>query len=618
MVPRLVRSLVLFFFALSLLACIREPSPQLIQVLEVTPHDLELGDRVQILGAGFPQGRAAHLAFRGTLRRPAQRPIEGVEFDIDAPVTSSQQIELSFDERVLSLFCGVGNDAEHTTFDGEIEVAFAAAAPGAAPVVATLYKVTLDFRPPLGRAQRLDKRIKEGERALRYVGIQTAADPAPNGGLIVEKVAGGSRAEEAGIAAGDVLVAFDGVRVASPSDAIPHPGAQAVTLGVRRGTDPREQYREISFDGFRRAPPEELLGAAIILALAAAIVATLFAPFGVRFAWLERRIAARFRAAATTNGGGPRGIFAALSRAIREALGGGALTHNAANGGARVAPYFVCFALSAALLAFPFAQFRLAAGADVGILFLVATLSIVLLMLVAGLRASARVLSYEVAAAIAVACVIVMTGSLRLYDIVRAQGGWAWQWHAFRSPVAFALFALFYASLLPSYDAARPMLAEADGPVPATKRSSLIACVGWAHVFVMSSLGAALFLGGWQLPGVDVAQTAAHPAMQLVAGLVLVGKTWALVLSVALARWAVPRLSGDALATVAWKYLVPTALVAFALTVGWVFLAPGRAAQSIVSGATFAFVLLLVVGAARAIRHAYADSGAQARLNPFL
>lgn len=603
----MLRSVVLFVLALSLVACIREPSPQLIQVLEVTPHDLELGDRVQILGAGFPQGRAAHLAFRGTLRRPGQRPIDGVELDMDAPVTSSQQIELSFDERLLSLFCGIGNDAEHTTFDGEIEVAFAPAAPGAAPIAASLYKVTLDFRPPLGRAQRLDKRIKEGERALRFAGIQTAADPAPNGGLVVEKVAGGSRAEEAGIAAGDVLVAFDGVRVASPADAIPHPGAQTVTLAVRRGSDPREQYREISFDGFRRAPPEELLGAAIVLALAAAIIATLFAPFGVRFAWLERRIAARFRAAATTNGGGARGMLTACLRAIHDALGGHSL-----------APYLVCLALSAALLALPFAQFRLAAGADVGILFLVATLSIVLLMLVAGLRASARVLSYAVAAAIAVACVIVMTGSLRLYDVVRAQGGWPWQWHAFRSPIAFAPFALFYATLLPSYDAARPTLVEADGPMPVPKRSAAIACVGWAHVFVMASLGASLFLGGWQLPGVDAAQAAAHPAMQLVAGLALAAKSWAIVISVALARWAAPRLSGDALAAVAWKYLVPTALVVFALTVGWVFLAPGRAAEAIVSGATFAFVLLLAIGAARAIRHAYADSGAQARLNPFL
>src|SRR5262249_44361532 len=88
-----------------------------------------------------------HLAFRGTLYRPGRRPIERAEITAQALVTSAQQIELAFTESLESLFCGAGEEASHTTFEGEVEVAFTAAYAGAPPIAGTLRKVVSGFRP---------------------------------------------------------------------------------------------------------------------------------------------------------------------------------------------------------------------------------------------------------------------------------------------------------------------------------------------------------------------------------------------------------------------------------------------------------------------------------------
>src|SRR5438552_1814488 len=145
-------ALLLLIAALAVLAgCQRESTPQLIQVLDVAPREVEVGDRLEILGSGFPQGKTAKLAFRGTLFRPGDKPETGAVIDAEAVAQSSTQIELDFTEGLKELFCGAADKSAHTTFEGDVEVAFAAAAPGAPPVAATVRAVTIDFRPPTAR-----------------------------------------------------------------------------------------------------------------------------------------------------------------------------------------------------------------------------------------------------------------------------------------------------------------------------------------------------------------------------------------------------------------------------------------------------------------------------------
>ena len=58
--------------------------------------------------------------------------------------------------------------------------------------------------------------------------------------------------------------------------------------------------------------------------------------------------------------------------------------------------------------------------------------------LLGGLRASAQMISYELAAGLAIISVFMMSGTLSLQQIVNSQAGYVWNWYAFSSPVALS------------------------------------------------------------------------------------------------------------------------------------------------------------------------------------
>ena len=213
-------------------SCAQRPVADLIEVREVTPSDVELGDRITVVGEGFPAGRPARVTFRGDLRRPGERPIRRAEVVLEGAVVGPEQLEVPFGEAAQAVFCGAGDRAAHTTFEGEVEVAFAAAALGAAPVAGTLRQVVLDVRP--GASPANTEADHQGQRLAAFAGLQVGPAARRGLGLPVEGVAPGSRAEAAGIAPGDVLATFDGLRVDSVGDLAPAPGEREAVVGVRR------------------------------------------------------------------------------------------------------------------------------------------------------------------------------------------------------------------------------------------------------------------------------------------------------------------------------------------------------------------------------------------------
>jgi NADH-quinone oxidoreductase subunit H len=286
----------------------------------------------------------------------------------------------------------------------------------------------------------------------------------------------------------------------------------------------------------------------------------------------------------------------------------------------------------------PFGQYLIAADLDVGILYVIAVTSLVTIgllsggwasnnkySLLGGIRSAAQIVSYEVPGAIAVACIVMMTGSLRLQEIIHAQGGWPWEWFLFKNPVTFALFCLYFTTALAEGNRAPFDLPEAESELVAgyaTEYSGMrylfFFFAEWANVFVMCGIAAALFMGGWQVPGLSTGAQEAHFGLQMVGALVFLAKAWVLIFVVIWIRWTWPRVRVDQMMTLCWKWLVPMAFGAFALCAGWVVWSPGRTAQTAMGVGMFAIFCVGLARFAARVRYNLRATHAEVRLNPFL
>jgi NADH-quinone oxidoreductase subunit H len=77
----------------------------------------------------------------------------------------------------------------------------------------------------------------------------------------------------------------------------------------------------------------------------------------------------------------------------------------------------------------------------------------------------------------------------------------------------------------------------------------------YAGMFSMSAIAATLFLGGWYLPGLSLG------ALEFLGPLILMAKVSFLVFVIIWFRWTFPRLREDQLQSIAWRWLIPLALL---------------------------------------------------------
>ena len=123
--------------------------------------------------------------------------------------------------------------------------------------------------------------------------------------------------------------------------------------------------------------------------------------------------------------------------------------------------------------------------------------------LLASLRASAQLISYEVAVTLTLVSVIMVAGSLSMVSIVRAQESQQ-VWFAFIQPVAFVIF---FIGGLAETNRAPFDLPEAEQELTggfhteySGMRFALFFLAEYANMIVVSSVATTLFLGGWLRP----------------------------------------------------------------------------------------------------------------------
>ncbi len=324
------------------------------------------------------------------------------------------------------------------------------------------------------------------------------------------------------------------------------------------------------------------------LLIVAAAVLVFMASFAGITSWLERRIAGRMQSRIGPNRVGLVGFWQWLADGLKSFLKEDVIPDAADRTLFKMAPYLVFPGGFAAFAALPWGYGIIASNIDIGIFYITAITTLVVLgilmagwssnnkwSLIGGVRSASQMISYEIPAGLSVLTVVAVAGTLNMQSIVAQQGGWPWQWFFFSNPFTFIAFFIFFASILAEGNRTPFDLPEAESELVAGylveysgMRFLFFLFTEWANVWTMSALLTTLFLGGWQIPGIaDLgAVIAASPfAVRIlwVAASIAVFfiKTSVFVFIVIWVRWTLPRLRVDQLMLMCWKYFVPIGFV---------------------------------------------------------
>jgi len=180
--------------------------------------------------------------------------------------------------------------------------------------------------------------------------------------------------------------------------------------------------------------------------------------------------------------------------------------------------------------------------------------------LLGGLRAAAQMISYELAMGIVFVTIVVVYGTLDLYQIVERQQS---LWGIVTQPLSFII--LFIVGMAETkrgpFD-----LPEAESELVAgyfTEYSGMKFLLFWmgefAEIGLFSLLLTVFFFGGWHLPFLDLPAGVWWAA--LIGHVILMTKVMFFCVLQIVIRWTLPRFRYDHLMTLGWKILLPLSLV---------------------------------------------------------
>jgi NADH-quinone oxidoreductase subunit H len=187
--------------------------------------------------------------------------------------------------------------------------------------------------------------------------------------------------------------------------------------------------------------------------------------------------------------------------------------------------------------------------------------------LLASLRASAQLISYEVAVTMTLVSMIVTSGTMSMVGIVNAQYDHG-VWYLFAQPLAFFIY---FVGGLAETNRAPFDLPEAEQELTggfhteySGMRFALFFLAEYANMIVVSSVATTLFLGGWLRPFPNVEALA---FLDLVPGWIwFLLKTFVWLYIFLRVRATLPRYRYDQLMRLGWKVLIPLAIANVVVT----------------------------------------------------
>ena len=329
-------------------------------------------------------------------------------------------------------------------------------------------------------------------------------------------------------------------------------------------------------------------------ALVILLAITLFAVLGLVLVLMERKVAAHIQIRLGPNRVGPGGILQTVADTLKLLMKEGLTPDQADKFLFNLAPFVVMIVAMLLLAPIAFAKNFQIWDINIGVLYVsaISSLSVIgILMagwasnnkysLLGAMRSGAQIVSYELSAGLAILSVVVLTGSLQLSDIIASQqdGWWIFKGHV---PVIIA-FVIFIIAVTAETNRAPFDLAEAESELTAgfhTEYSgmkfALFFLAEYINIFIVCSIGATLFLGGWMPLHIGHWQAFNHLMDYIPSSVWFMGKTFFLIFLIMWFRWTFPRLRVDQLLNLEWKYLLPISmfnliLVTVIAIMGWHF-----------------------------------------------
>ena len=183
--------------------------------------------------------------------------------------------------------------------------------------------------------------------------------------------------------------------------------------------------------------------------------------------------------------------------------------------------------------------------------------------LMGGLRASAQMISYELAAGLAIVSVFMLSGTLSLSKIVELQSGLGgFEWYLFKQPLAAFIF--FICSLaeinrtpfdLPE---AETELVSGFCTEYSSMKYAMFFMAEYANMVTVCALTTTIFLGGWNGP-------LAH-SLPLLGPVYFIAKVYFLMFVCMWIRATLPRYRYDQLMHLGWKVFIPITLANIIVT----------------------------------------------------
>jgi NADH-quinone oxidoreductase subunit H len=325
-----------------------------------------------------------------------------------------------------------------------------------------------------------------------------------------------------------------------------------------------------------------------VLLSVAAIVLTFPALFALT-TLLERKGLGRIQNRYGPNRVGPYGVLQPLADGLKALTKEDVVPYTADKVVHFLAPLVLVVPVFLALAVVPMGRNMTALDTDAGVLFFFAVgaateVSVFMAgwssrnkySLLGAMRAIAQMISYEVPLILSSVAVIMAAGSLSTSDIVAAQAGyWSWipRWHVL-TPWGLAGFVVFMVAATAESNRSPFDLPEAESELVAGYyteytgfKFALFFLGEYLGLFAVSGLGITLFLGGWHAP---------LPVLEWVPSWMwFFAKLFALIAGFIWVRGTVPRLRIDQLMGLAWKFMLPMALVNIIVAGLWRFMPAG-------------------------------------------